>query len=238
MWFQNVKSQDQTMSLSKVLGINENNLPPRPNFSLYYYNRSLLKQCARLDSCPVWKVLCFKLSSDKKERLIFISCSLHCIKASSKWYCDVLHYMRGLLCCFVNYGVLAFCIFLPVIGGFVFGVAINSGWGSIWIKWKTVPPGLCFFYLNVEGFVHFCMYKSNMCLCDITKPAGHSLRLKRLPDSSILIDSTLYLSSSTSMEHVFVSSRETGQSERLKLLRCEIVQCMPGWGELLFTAAA
>lgn len=147
-----------------------------------------------------------------------------------------------MLWCFVVlsiYGVLAFCIFLPVIGGFVFGVAINSGWGSIWIKWKTVPPGLCFFfYLSVECFVHFCMYKSNMCLCDITKPVGHSLRLKRLPDRSILIDSTLYLSSSTSMEHVFVSNRETGQSERLKLLRCERVQCMPGWGELLFTAPA
>lgn len=40
------------------------------------------------------------------------------------------------------------------------------------------------------------------------------------------------------MKHVFVSSQETGQSEGAELLGCERVQCMPGWRDLVFTAAA
>lgn len=81
------------------------------------------------------------------------------------------------------------------------------------------------------------MYTSYMCLCDINKQRG-SLRLVPLPDSSILIDSTLYLSSGTSVKHVFVSSQETGRSEAAELLGCETVRRMPDWRDLAFRAAA
>lgn len=78
----------------------------------------------------------------------------------------------------------------------------------------------------------FCMYMYNMCLCDM------NMKIRLATDGSILIDSALYLSSSASVEHVFVSSQETGQSEGAELLGCERVQCMPGWRDLVFTAAA
>lgn len=48
---------------------------------------------------------------------------------------------------------------------------------------------------------------------DIKKWAEKTLRLAWLPASSILIDCSCYLSSSTSRKHVFVSSQETGWSQ-------------------------
>lgn len=69
---------------------------------------------------------------------------------------------------------------------------------------------LCLILTKLEGL---CAFRLTFAVWDWNKWVECSLRLDWLPAASILIDSSRYLSSSTSRKHVFVSIQETGWSE-------------------------
>lgn len=93
-------------------------------------------------------------------------------------------------CCSINLydGPSAFLALPPpATPGFVSEVAINPGWVSIWMEWKKQALPAC--ALSNLDVARFSTYMSNMCLCDINKPAGPVWDYSHYQTALFLIDS-------------------------------------------------